>query len=1136
MNLRREIVNFLRRELMGPDPAMPAIQTGIGEGSFRGEEILRRNDPPRIRYGVGILFPQKAVVDECGTASEEEAEPAPTASDGLDTDMGTEPTSSSKGESAPGDSPDEIDLEVNRANQYLPSAVGITALVRVPNELKVHVQAGQYMRQELEGQGWVRKDGTYVPYRSWWRIPVEAEVMFDGHELLSKPVVIDEKPLPPDSRGRGLSVHIFSRLAPGGSGRDTHRIVTFTLLNRNERFGPRIRDEDCFFQCRFKVQSGDGSACFSEYPEAPVRDSDSLEHLSGRLLYRHEKVFAIGHGCAVGWKDPNGDSTASLWTDLIPEYELKPVLPTRLEGIDLSMVSLAQVDAKAIDTLKDLANRYEAWIEQRTREAQSESVPPELKPAAEDHLRLCRKCLERIRTGIDLLDTDHATQLAFALMNRAMLMQQVHYRVSTDRIRKWNMTKDSELVLEAPFVSPNHDDRSCVWRPFQIAFILMNLRSVTHPDSEERKTVDVIWFPTGGGKTEAYLGLAALVLFYRRLRSPTNAGTTIIMRYTLRLLTTQQYQRAASLICACEKIRRERRAQLGKEPFTIGLWVGGALSPNTDKAAVTSLQKVLRGDRENPFIILSCPWCGAQMGPVGRGQYLKCPGYKQYSRPARVRFVCADPDCEFHAEPGLPLQVVDEHIYSQPPSLLVGTVDKFALLPWRSEARSLFGRYGDCSPPDLIIQDELHLISGPLGSMVGLYESAIDVLTERADGGRAKIVASTATISRAGDQTAAVFGRPSFFLFPPQGLRAGDSFFAEERRDQPGRLYVGVFASGLPSHVTAQVRVLSALLQGPISSTDPNDLELDPFWTLVCYFNSIRELGHNATLLRADIREHLNSMWDRLGLMPPLASAERAKMRRFINRDIELTSRVPGSDIPEYLSQLFTKYSPGENRSVDVCLATNMIQVGLDVPRLSLMEIAGQPKTTSEYIQASSRVGREHPGLVVTTYNPARPRDRSHYEQFRGYHQSIYKFVEPTSVTPFAIPVRERALHAVLIALARHLGGDSLMKRPIPVPRPELSARVRRIIEERVEFVDYEERDSTLRMVAHFFDEWTRLPPPRYGSFGPPQEEVPLMYPSGSSPLPEWDGRAYAIPSSMRNVDAECDAKVISQYPALDSD
>jgi hypothetical protein len=392
-----------------------------------------------------------------------------------------------------------------------------------------------------------------------------------------------------------------------------------------------------------------------------------------------------------------------------------------------------------------------------------------------------------------------------------------------------------------------------------------------------------------------------------------------------------------------------------------------------------------------------------------------------------------------------------------------------------------------------------------------------------------KIIASTATISRAEDQVQKLYGREAF-LFPPQALRAGNSFFAQEREDQVGRLYIGILGTALPSHVTAQVRVMSALLQAPKLVDGAAADDIDPYWTMMGYFNSLRELGHAATLIRADIREHLNAVWDRLGFRLEYVQSLGRDPRRFINRDVELTSRVQSSEIPEILQELFTPYDGSSSYdAIDVCFATNMIQVGLDIPRLSLMTVVGQPKTTSEYIQASSRVGRDirRPGLVVTNFNPFKPRDRSHYEHFKSYHQSIYRHVEPTSVTPFSVPVRERALHALIIILCRFWGGDDLRARPDHPPSPELIKRIRQTVRSRVEAVEPDEWPATEALFDEIIAKWSMAPPPRYGGFGPPSEEMPLMYPAGTQQHPFWLGWPFATPSSMRNVDSDCGARLL---------
>jgi len=517
------------------------------------------------------------------------------------------------------------------------------------------------------------------------------------------------------------------------------------------------------------------------------------------------------------------------------------------------------------------------------------------------------------------------------------------------------------------------------------------------------------------------------------------------------------------------------------------------------------------------------------------GKAFKVAGYRRLHSPQRVRHICDDPDCEFRDERGLPVLVTDQAIYEAPPTLVIGTVDKFALLPWYPDSSALFGlRDGEREypPPELIIQDELHLISGPLGSMVGHYEAVIGELCRSDDGTPVKVVASTATIARASEQVRALYATDSSFLFPPQGLEWGSSFFAEERRDLSGRYYVGVFATALPSQQTAMVRVVSSLLQAPLlQDADPS--VIDPYWTLISYFNSIRELGSAATLVSADIREYMKVLHRRMALTREWPQDD--DHRRWLRRPtLELTSRVPSGEISSTLQSLFDTFSGELGSAVDVCLATNMIQVGLDVSRLGLMTVAGQPKTTSEYIQATSRVGRTKPGLVVVLLNPSKPRDRSHYEHFRAYHERIYSWVEPTSVTPFALPVRDRALHALMVTLIRFWGDTAVRRRPDPPPPDELIDRIRQVLLDRVDRVDQDSIDSIESYFDHVLPRWSTSPPPRYGKFGPPEEEVPLMYPYGSEPLPAWNalaaGPPWPTPSSMRNVDATCELDVVREY------
>jgi hypothetical protein len=720
--VRSEIVDFLRRELVGPDPGFPAQQ-------INREEILRPQDPPRLRYSAGVLFPRKAAVVVAETATEAEVE---SETSGVSEGEGFEneesglddPRADDRGE---GEIP--TDQEVNRANEYLPSAMGISALLQLPDKLQVRVRAAHYERVKMTGLGRPDKDGKWQDH--WFRQPIDCILHLDCSDFAEPKPVIREFNVQPNGEKTFLTLHVFSRPLIH-SNQVSDRIITFTLLNNRAAQSQRPRDEECFFQCSLEISQPDKRACFIEYPDRVGIPLDEEEQ-SLRLLFSHLKTFAVGHGCSANWTGESGDAASEIRTESLPGYEIKPILPSRLEDLDLAMDKLAGSGDEAITLCRSLADKYDQWIARRNEEINF--IPEDHHTAARRHLDVCRVSLDRIRAGINLLETNTIVRSAFGLMNRAMVEQQLHYELSSNpqKQRKW-IKKNGSLSLDGAYLPPDlskiPQDRGR-WRPFQLAFVLMNLRSMSHEDCDERRIVDLIWFPTGGGKTEAYLGLTAFTIFLRRLSDPQNAGTTAVMRYTLRLLTTQQFQRAASLICACEKLRREKNYALGETPISIGLWVGGDVTPIRHDQAIRKLQQLLDGGRENPFIMLNCPWCGAQMGPVDFGRSYQAKGYRQCSNPRRVEFFCEDSDCDFND--GLPLHVVDEAIYQVRPTLLIGTVDKFALLPWYPEARQLFGldTQGISSPPDLIIQDELHLISGPLGSMVGHYETVLDELCAR---------------------------------------------------------------------------------------------------------------------------------------------------------------------------------------------------------------------------------------------------------------------------------------------------------------------------------------------------------------------------------------------------------------------
>lgn len=1111
-NARQHIVNYIKEELIGPS-------TSLTLGKYEEGYDIPMEETPKTRYGAGILFPQKSSY-ESQDESDEPAFEEEELSGGLESFSSLEGDLEAKeiSEKKP-----ENDYEVTLANQFLPSAMGFSCLLEPKDDLFIHVSGAYYIKKDV----FDNSDGIN---RKWQRHAFESDIVIKKNEFLEFPhfnkeiVTGEEKP--------SLKLHVVSRPCPLINSNLEQRIVTFTLVNLKKTERSRSKDQDCYFQCSFHVSANSDVKPFLEYPENLFRENLTHEEEEMALLYRHRKIFAIGHGCAVDWSaGDNEDKAQKIETSIIPEYEVHPVMAAKLDGLDLSMWSFCSKSKNDIlYVCNELAEKYKVWIDGKSSSIE-DNVSPKLKKAAQRHMQRCGLCLDRIREGIHILSNDPIAWSAFQYMNEAMLMQHEHYSLSTnpDKIRKWvkGTLQDS---LSSKYIPPDYSQSIRQWRPFQLAFILMSIASTVQEDHPDRDIVDLIWFPTGGGKTEAYLGLASFTIFYRRILDNDNIGTTAIMRYTLRLLTTQQFQRASSLICSMEKIRRDNINVIGKHPISIGLWVGSGVTPNSERQASQDLNDIFNGGK-NKFLITSCPWCGAQMGPTDVSD--KPKGYlKIRNRGAQsIRLVCEDSDCDFNDRNGiysLPLQIIDEHIYSNPPTLLIGTVDKFAMMPWLPDARRIFAIDKDQNyePPSLIIQDEMHLISGPLGSMVGLYETLINGLCTNKKGKKAKIVASTATISNATDQIQKLFCRDKSMLFPPQGLKAGDSFFADERKDLPGRKYVGIFATGLPSQMTTMVRVLSSLVQAPMTGNFlPEDI--DPYWTSMIYFNSVRELGHACTLVRGDIPEYLNVISNKR-----LALPKGDPRRRYIKLDKELTSRISSDQVTEILGDLFKTHHK-DKHAIDICLATNMIQVGLDVPRLSLMVIAGQPKTTSEYIQASSRAGREYPGLVFAALNPGKPRDRSHYEHFKAYHQSFYKYVEPTSITPFSVPVRDRALHALMISLVRYWGTEDNRDYPDSKIDDTLKSKISQLILNRVKGVDADEIETTQRQMNDIWQRWETLHAPKYGSIMSQGNEDELMVPSSNNQFEDNNRRPFATPTSMRNVDASCEAGIIKNYEDL---
>lgn len=990
--VRQEVIEMLKKDLLGPSSE---------------NEILNQN--PRFEYIVGMLAPQTSEND----SNEQE----------VDGDASFE----GDADYTAGEDDDNEPVFTNRFKT--PSSIGISFYLESSTKsFNVDVTWGDYTKASDKT---TNKEGKKVDVSTYTRHPQKETVVIDLQEFSKN----KEYPLVCDS-------NVILYISKIGL-KQGYTLVTAYVINK--RKNPESDIAGMMFQVNLRAYSQEKMDIFV------------AEHICRKILAVDEFYFAQrpilgrGRGCAATWKANKNGRASEIVSTFIPEYEFLGV-SAALEGFDpfffsMRTLSVAKKKDDIINRLNVLADSYEDWIQKKLVHDSKMDDAKFKKEIGDTVVNKCIEALGRIRAGIQLLVEDDISFDAFCFMNRSMILQR----------NIMNFSKKHGAGIECAFrdfVDPRNSSNNFGWRPFQIAFILMNLKGIVDPEHDNREVVDLLYFPTGGGKTEAYLGLMAFVIANRRLRTNESdeynrdGGVTAILRYTLRLLTTQQRDRITKMILAAELIRQKEYPKYGKEPISIGFWVGGTVTPNTFKELEEDPEDLAKTrtarSKKNSIYkqLLTCPFCGKPL--TEENFYIDIPTKS-------VSIYCSDDKCMFYRyKPSnkmkIPVYLVDEEIYAKCPTIILSTVDKFARLPWDVNTNALFGRVDRiCSrdgyvaigadharhtrteelstatlrsikpflPPELIIQDELHLITGPLGTVYGAYETVIEDLCSYTIGGKKikpKYVVSTATIKNAAEQTKCLYGRKVTAQFPPNGFEIGDSFYIREVpvEQDPFRRYVGVCALG-QSVKTALLRVYSIILQSTynLSLDDEYKDVIDPYYTLVGYYNSIRELGGAVRLLQDDIPDRIQRIKKKYGM----------SRQRFLNHKVEITSRMSSYDIPKKLSQLETPYT--DRNCLDTAIATNMIAVGMDVDRLGLMVVTGQPKQNSEYIQATSRIGRSYPGLVVTLYNPYRPRDLSHYENFTGYHAQLYHFVEGTTATPFSARARDRVLHALVISAIR---------------------------------------------------------------------------------------------------------------------
>ena len=1048
-------------------------------GPAGGPHELIKDMSVRDRYLVGKLAPRRPddeqhVRVEPGSATEEggDLEDERKASRH---EPGAEFASASGRVEPEDDALDEIDTTNNQS--LVPSSLGLTFCVASDvHALTVDARWGRYERVPGDEHDIVKKrknratgHDDEVKVRVWRRVPCGGVVTLPLIDGAINPSMPDRDQ--PDVRLQGT-------VRTNNKG---ERLVTLFIVNGQVE-PEENKDSAWLFQPEIVVEGPEGRAVFRRRPSSEVVvDDPERDRLA--LIYRNRLEFAVGHGVSVHADVTSDEPTKAhrVRTEIIPRYE---VAVTETPGLDLrdrpamrrmvdegwlDMTRLAEMEPDALrEAILCLIDDYAVWIAEQKVRLGTEITG--FDDPGNDIIARCEEILRRLREGLDTLFADPKALEAFRFANQSMALQRVRSIYALKRRR------GEDIDVAKLDISKNKS-----WRPFQLAFLLLSIPSLADPAHSDRTSpveayADLLWFPTGGGKTEAYLGVAAFAMAMRRLKNDlggldASRGLTVIMRYTLRLLTLQQFQRATTLLCAMEVIRCGDEKTWGREPFTLGLWVGNRVTPGTTEASHQAILAIRNNDRNkagiaSPAQLTSCPWCGSE---IYGGRDIEVD-----KDACRTLIYCSDVvgSCDFSkaksskkAHPGLPVKVVDEEIYHRPPTMMIATVDKFAMMAWRPEIRALFGRVDqectrhgllwpshDCGtghrvkgshpaatvkpirtirPPDLIIQDEFHLISGPLGTMVGLYETAVDELSSWTLNGkrvRPKVVASTATVRRAEDQVRNVFMR-RISVFPPSGLDVEDNFFSVQRpiTEKPGRRYMGICAPG-SSRPAVLIRTYTAFLTAAQDLFDKFGPVADPYMTLVGYFNSLRELGGMKRLAEDDVQTRsfrVNmSLVDRPGLS-----------QRRVEEVSELTSRVSSQDIPRYLDQLevpfdgtfdpaqgkwVTTRKPGEAKPIDAVLATNMLSVGVDVNRLGVMVVNGQPKGTAEYIQATSRVGRTPPGLVATVLTWARPRDLSHYETYEHYHATFYQHVEAQSVTPFSPRALDRGLTGAMLSIMRH--------------------------------------------------------------------------------------------------------------------
>lgn len=946
-----------------------------------------------------------------------------------------------------------------------------------------------------------------------------------------------------------------------------------------------------------------------QYKNEITSDFEDQEANRLQYLYRSIEDYAVGHLCSASWeKDENG--VMHIFTEFMPSIESPDVEPEPRDKSQsvfdnnsgkylpkkylsenkclqfkwLSILS-EHSNTEIITGLLDFAESYNKWINQLSSKGNT---------IGQENIQKCKDDYERIKHNINEFLTDEKKMLTFRLMNTAMFMQLWHSKANNqEQVLNDQATLDIEYYSKKALDTTIFKGLVAAWRPFQLAFILLNLDGVFQSANDPKWTkrnelVDLVWFPTGGGKTESYLGIIAMVALNRRLSylGKKGNGVAAIMRYTLRLLTTQQFQRALRLILALEQIRKWGKFNLGDEEFAIGLFVGESSLPNHYKNLAEEVRKNWVADGGHGQIPLDrCPWCGSLL----REKEVSTDHYY---------FGCSNKKCTFGKRNYLPVRLCDDHVYEQPPTLLFGTVDKFAQLARRvnvkdpaADSRRLFGHGTGCNPPDLIIQDELHLLLGPLGSAVSLFEAAIDQLCsiKRPDGliVRPKIISSTATTRNTGLQVRALYDR-SVSIFPKNGTDYDDSFFAFYKREKLNeedswsyvskRKYIGIMPTGR-TQMTTQMRLAAIIFvhralyelmnKELLDNRDEAFIKAaDYYYSTISYFNSLKEVGKTDAQFYLEFTKYTRRLFKRVLRYTNMLECFYAYSE--VLKKTELTGRLSGGEAVEELAKAQTvKWDPNKRfpypkedeegkfnypvLPADYILATNMISVGLDVSRFNTIIMNSMPRNIAEYIQASSRVARDKEGLVLTLHNPFKSRDVSHFEKYREFHEKLYYYVEPISITPFSPKAVEKYLPLYMATIIRHLYkklADRKDARNMScTTADELKSELKAYFKDRYErtqsldnmeqvlekeIMTSDQLEYIYQWIEESLDQWTEMAEDNgsslvyYSGGRNSSEEVSLLV-SPDDYAEQKDNSKWVVPSALRLVEPEAVLHILNK-------